>query len=50
MNPSGLQGVSFAEPDDFEIRQSTLNGLFTKPTTHTTFIDGMSITTVPSWL
>ena len=45
-NPTGLQGISLAEPDDFEIKQSNLNGLFTKPTTHTTFIDGMSINTV----
>ena len=40
MNTQGLSGINFAEPDDHDLQQSSLSGLFKTRPTHTTFIDG----------
>ena len=40
MNTEGLQGINLAQSDNYQLEHMHLNGLFTKPPTYTTFIDG----------
>ena len=40
MNQQGLSGINLSEPEDHDLQQSSLSGLFKTPPTHSTFIDG----------
>ena len=40
MNQQGLSGINLSEPENHDVQQSSLSGLFKTPPTHSTFIDG----------